>query len=531
MNNTTAKPEKKRLSLSSAATLLVASSIFGTILGLLRTKLVNANFSPIGPHSTDAYFAAFNIPDFFFFTLAAGALGVAFMPVLADRLSKGDRKGVWELSTSLMNFLAIIMTAIGVIILVFAQPLIHYVVAPDLTKAQLTTTVDIMRLIAFNPLLFTISGVLTGVQQTFGRFFFYALAPLFYNLAIIISIFVFRHNIGIVGLGIGALAGAVLQLGVVAFGLIGTKFQWHPKIMWRSSDFKLILKQLPPRSLDQGIDAVETIVGTHFARELGAGNISYYNNAYTLSTAPTLLIGTAISTAAFPQLNNRLAQGRPDLFRKDFVKVLRIMVWLAMPAAVISFFTRGYLARFIFSRNAPQIAEIFGFFAIAIFFTTIYTIISRWFYAHKDTKTPLFVSLFTILFDVLLISSLARPNSYGASGLAITQSIVAMAEVIILSTIIAIRDPKLFNMEFWTGIFKTIAVTGFSVIAGFIMVTLLPLGINDRGIVTLGGKLMVIVGVVATVHVVMSALFGLEESRPIFNRIKRIITKPVKLSY
>src|ERR1700730_14184454 len=102
MNNTT-MPTRKKMSLSSAASLLIFSSIFGQVLGLLRTKLVNANFSAVGPHSTDAYFAAFNIPDFFFYTLAAGALGVAFMPILAEHLHKGDGKGIWELSTSLLN--------------------------------------------------------------------------------------------------------------------------------------------------------------------------------------------------------------------------------------------------------------------------------------------------------------------------------------------------------------------------------------------------------------------------------------------
>jgi putative peptidoglycan lipid II flippase len=131
--------KKARISISNVAALLIGTSFLGQLLGFLRTKLVNTNFPTTGPHSTDAYFAAFNIPDFFFFTLAAGALGVAFMPVLSDRLFKGDRKGVWELSNSLMNLLAIIMAVVGVIMLIFAAPLIKYVVAPGLSPAQLKT--------------------------------------------------------------------------------------------------------------------------------------------------------------------------------------------------------------------------------------------------------------------------------------------------------------------------------------------------------------------------------------------------------
>ncbi|HET7320487.1 MAG TPA: lipid II flippase MurJ, partial [Candidatus Saccharimonadales bacterium] len=182
---------KRRTSISKVALLLMGTALLGQVLGFLRTKLVNGNFQTTGPHSTDAYFAAFNIPDFFFFTLAAGALGVAFMPVLSDHLHKNDRKGVWELSTSLMNFLAIIMAIVGVIMFVFAKPLIRYVIAPHMAPEQIDTTATIMRFLAFNPLLFTISGVLTSVQQTMGRFFFFAIAPLFYNLSIIISAVIF----------------------------------------------------------------------------------------------------------------------------------------------------------------------------------------------------------------------------------------------------------------------------------------------------------------------------------------------------
>lgn len=533
MEPSTTTHTKKRAGLGSIAALLIGASLAGQVLGFLRTKLVNGNFPVSGPHSTDAYFAAFNIPDFFFFTLAAGALGVAFMPILSDRLHHGDRKGVWELSASLMNFLAILMGAVGLIMLIFAKPLIQHVVAPGLSPDQLDLAANIMRLLAFNPLLFTISGILTSVQQSMGRFFFFAVAPLFYNATIILSIFIFKHNIGLVGLGVGALIGAIVQLLVVVCGLWKTGFHWHAGIRWQSEDFKTILRNLPPRSLDQGVDQVENIVETHIASGLAAGSITYYNNAFILSTAPILLIGTAISTAAFPRLNARLSQGRPDLFRKDFLMVLRAMIWVSAPLVVVCFFTRGYLARLIYTQGSPKIAIIFGFLAGAIFFRIIYSIISRWFYAQKDTKTPLFVSLFAIALNIFLAVTLARPepNGYGVAGLALAQSIVAAAEVIILGSIMLYRDHRLFNREFWSGVIRIASVTGFSVVTAFIMVSVYPLGANDRGIFTLGSKLMIIVGITAMVHVAISGLFALEETRPIFAWLKKVVLKPVKVEF
>jgi putative peptidoglycan lipid II flippase len=527
--STTTTKKKNRLSIGNIAALLIATSFAGQLLGFLRTKLVNTNFPTTGPHSTDAYFAAFNVPDLFFFTIAAGALGVAFMPVLSERLTKGDRKGMWQLSNSLMNFLALLMAVVGVIMLVFATPLIKYVVAPGLGPEQLHTASEIMRLLAFNPLLFTISGVLTSSQQALGRFFFYSIAPLFYNLCIIISIYLFKNNIGLVGLGIGALAGAILQLVVVILGLWKLGYSWQPHISWHSRDFHVILRNLPPRSLDQGMDQIESIVETHVASGLGTGNITFYNNAFILSTAPILLIGTAISTAAFPRLNNRLAQGRPDLFRKDFLMVIRAMIWISAPLAVLCYYCRGYLARMIYAHGSPQIATIFGFLTLAIFFRILYSIISRWFYAQKDTKTPMFVSIFTIGLNIVLAIELSRPHRYGVDGLALAQSIVAAIEVVILSVIMLLRDHKLFDHVFWTGVFKIISVTGFSVVTGFIMISLYPLGIADRGIVTLGSKLVFISGVTFIVHLSVSALFDLEEARPVISRLRKIVLSPIKL--
>lgn len=528
------KPKKllrqanKRISLTNAAALLIVASLLGQILGFLRTKLVNANFEALGPNSTDAYFAAFKIPDLFYFTLAAGALGVAFMPFLADRLSKGDKKGVFELSNSLLNVLAIIMAVIGVIIFVFAEQLLHYVVAPNLSPEQMHNASTIMRLIAFNPLLFTLSGIFTSVQQTFGRFFFYAIAPLFYNAMIIFSIFMFKEDLGLIGLGVGALLGALLQLGVSILGFLGLKYKYSVKINWRNNDFKQMIRQLPPRSLDQGIDSINSVVETNLARRLGDGKLSYYENAYVLQSAPTLLIGTTISTAAFPRLTERLSQGRKDLFRKEFLQILRAMIWIIMPIVVICYFLRGYLARLIFANDAPQIALIFGFFAGAILFRTIYALVSRWFYAQKDSHTPLYVSIFAIALNVYLAYVLSRPGAYDIAGLAMAQSLVAVAEVLILFTIMVLKDRKLINRDFWDGIFKILSVTGFAVITAYIMLSFYPLNTTDTGFFLLGGKIVAIVVPTISVYILMSLIFGLDEAKPVLRKVKNMILKPIR---
>ncbi len=517
-----------RISLGGAASLLIGVTLIGQVLGFLRNRLISTNFTIVDPGSSDAFFVAFQVPDFFFYTISAGALGVAFIPFLTDRLQVGDRKGVWQLASSLLNVLAIAMAIIGFIIFVFAEPLIR-ALAPNLPSENLTQAITITRLIAFNPLLFTLSGILTSVQQTFGRFFFYAIAPLFYNIAIICSIYVFRDNVGIVGLGLGALIGGLLQFFVALLGLSGLGFKYHAKIKWKNPNFREMLGQLPPRSLDQGIDQVNSIVEVNRAQALGTGPVSFYNFALTLQNVPIMLLGNAIAIAAFPRLTERLSQNRPDLFQRDFLRILKAMIWMTMPVIVVSYFARGYLARLIFGDNAPQVALIFGFLTASIFFRIVYSMLSRYFYAHKDSKTPLYVSIFAIALNIFLAFTLAKPSSYGISGLALAQSITAGFEVTALGLVILFKDSHFFNVAFWSSIVKIVSVTGFSVLAAYGMLVIFPLQAADTGLVTLGFKLSAIAAAVLGTHVLVSIVLGLEEPRPVVQKLKQIILKPVKV--
>ncbi len=225
----------------------------------------------------------------------------------------------------------------------------------------------------------------------------------------------------------------------------------------------------------------------------------------------------------------RLSQNRADLFRKEFLSVVRSMIWIAMPVIVVCFFCRGYLARMLYGDFAPTVALLFGYLTVAIFFRIMYSIISRYFYAQKNTRTPLLVSIFAIILNIILAFTLARPSTYGVAGLAMAQSFVAMAEVAILVGVMLFRDRRLLNMAFWGGVGRIFSVTGFSLIAAFIMITIFPLRLTDAGFITLAPKVGLIAIVTFIVHLSISSLFELEEAIPVVAKIKQIILKPVKI--
>jgi putative peptidoglycan lipid II flippase len=327
----------KKLPLKLAATLLAGASLAGSLLGLLRDRLLNGMYYDTYKMGLDAYTVAFTIPDFMFFILVSGALSVTLIPVLNQRLAKGNKKSAWELTTSLLNLLAIVTLITSVLIIIFADPLVRYVVGPGLPESGQALAVSMMRVIAINPFLFAIAAVFASMQQAVGRFAFFALAPVLYNIGIIIGALFFTNGInifgvqifegGIMGVALGVVLGSILQLLVSSFGLMGMGYDYRFKIYWKNKGFHQVLRLLPPRSLDQGIDYVNGLVETNLASRMVAGSVRAYQQATTLSFVPINLIGVAISTAAFPKMTERMGQGRPDLFKKELQSVLRVIIW------------------------------------------------------------------------------------------------------------------------------------------------------------------------------------------------------------
>ncbi len=489
----------KKLTLQLAAALLAGSTLLSSILGLIRDRQFNALYYDTYKVGSDAYTVAFSIPDFMFFILVSGALSVTFIPVFNQRLAAGNKRSAWELSTSILNLMAIVTLAASILIIIFAEPLVSYVVGPGLNESGHALAVSMMRVIAINPFLFAIATVVASMQQAIGRFTFFALAPTVYNIGIIIGILFFTDGInifgwqvfegGIMGVALGVVLGSILQLLVSCIGLFGMGFDYRFKIYWKNKGFRKVVSLLPARSLDQGIDYVNSIVETNLASRMAAGSVRAYQQASALSFVPVNLIGVAISTAAFPKMAERLGQGRPDLFKSELQSVLRVIIWLALPVTVIAFFGRGYLINFIKNGGDTLMASIFGILAIAILFRSIYHIAARSFYAQQDTKTPLYISLFTITLNISLAIWFTLGLELGVYGLAWAAAVVSAIEVAILFVVMSRRIRGLFDLTFVHSIARMASAAGFMAVITYLSVTLLPLSADDQSFFANFGKL------------------------------------------
>lgn len=531
-----------KLSIKSAAIVLASSTLVSALLGLFRDRLLNSYYLGTYPTGIDAYTAAFTIPDFMFFILTSGALAVSFIPVFNQRLVTGNKKSAWELSSSLLNLFAIITLITSVLIMIFADPLIRYIVSPGLDESGMILAINMTRVIAINPFLFSIATVLTSIQQAVGRFIFYSFAPAIYNVGIIIGITWFTNGInifgvqifegGIMGVALGVILGAVMQLIVSLIGLFGLGMDYDFKINWRNQGFRSILRLLPARSLDQGIDYVNGIVNTNLSSRMGAGAVRSFNQASSLHQMPINLIGVAISTAFFPKLTEELGGDDQKKFYDTFRTALRTIIWISLPVAIIAYFGRGYVTSFISNignnDSNGTISSILGTLCIAIFARSIFHIASRGFYACQDTKTPFLVSIIAIGFTIIL-SVWFYSLGWGVDGLGWAQSIGAMLEIIILLYILQRRSRnELLDKSFWQAFFRMLIATIIAGCVAFSMTKFIPLMATDNSLVITVPKFLLIAAISMLSYLLASYFLNLKESKPIFAYIKKILFRNAK---
>ena len=530
----------QRLTVKLAATILAGSTLLSSLLGFFRDRLLNSAYMPSEngalagyPVGLDAYTAAFMVPDFMFAVLVSGALSVTFIPVFNERWVKGNKQSAWQISSSMINFMALVTMVASVLIIIFADPLMKYLIAPGLSESGHALAVSMMRVIAVNPFIFAIASVIASIQQAVGRFMFCALAPMIYNVGIIIGTVWFTNGIklfgwqifdgGIMGVALGVVLGSFLQLIVSAVGLAGLGFDYNFKIYWRNRGFRKVLSLLPARSVDQGMDYVVSLVEVNLASRLADGTVRAYQQALTLHLMPINLIGVAISNAAFPKLTEHLGEGRDDLFQKDLRSLLRIIFWMALPVAVVIFFTRGYVVHFIRNGGNQLIAGILGCLVVAILFRTIYHMAARAFYARQDTKTPLYISIFSISLNIILAIVLSMVLKMGAYGLAWAQSTVAVLEVVILLVVMNRQMPKLFDLTFMRAIFKMIIAGIVTGVVCYIGVLVLPFRYHDDSFFSAFPKFVVISMFSFGVYAAVSKWLKLPEIDPVLTRLRKML--------
>lgn len=387
----------------SAAFILAATALLSRVLGLVRDRMLAGKFG--AGDDLDIYFAAFRLPDLIYGILIMGAISSAFIPVFVQYFKK-DEKEAWHLTGELFNWVVLIIIGLSLVLIVLA-PQVVALIAPGFSGVKKAMTVLMTRIMFLSPLFLGLSAIIGGVLQYFRRFFINSLAPIMYNLGIIIGIAFFVPRIGLIGLAWGVVLGAVLHLLIQLPTAIysGLKFKFsiglHPGI-------KKIFKLTVPRTIGMAGSQINYVIITAIASSLAAGSIAIFNLANNLQYVPIGIIGISFATAVFPRLAESSAAQDGTKFSKDFSSVFSQVLYLVLPIAATFFVLRAQIIRLVLGTgqfgwvDTRLTAAALGIFAVSVFAQALIPLISRAFYSLHDTKTPVFISLISIGLNIFL---------------------------------------------------------------------------------------------------------------------------------
>lgn len=386
-------PVEQRGRRIARSTLIVAGAFgLAKAISLVQTVII-ANVFGISAE-WDAYVTANRIPEQIFNLIAGGVLAHAFIPIFGGMLAKGDEEGAWRTASHVTNTVFSLTLAVSVLAFVFAPWLVTNVVAPGFTAAETVQTVDLMRILLFSTLIFSVSGIVMGILQSHNHFLTPALAPIMFDVGILLGVIFLIPAFGVHGIAIGAVLGSAMHLGIQIPGLIHFRARWHRSLGLNDPTLWRIFRLMLPRIADLGVFSLNTIIATNISSRLGTGAVSALDWGWRLMQIPQTLIGTAMATVIFPTLAALSELGDEEGKRSAMSGAMRFILVATIPSAValivlgqplISLLERG-----AFDASASALVySTLRFFALGVVVHSILEVVARSFYADKDTLTPL----------------------------------------------------------------------------------------------------------------------------------------------
>ncbi len=463
-----------RTSLARSAIIVGLAFVLSRILGLVREMVLANQF---GTTSTmDAYVSAFRIPDLLFLVVIAGSFGAAFIPVFGEYIAKGDEERAWRLASAVLTWAGIVVLALSLIIFVFARPLMG-IVAPGFDEETTTLAVDLMRILLLSPIFLGTGIAFKGILEAQHQFTWPAFAPLIYNVAIIIGAIGFAPTYGIQAVAwaviLGALGHMLIQLpSVLRSGLV-----FRPTLNQQVDGLAEVGRLLGPRIIGLAAFQVNFIAINAFASTLTSERVSALNYSWQLLMLPHGVLALSISTVIFPTLAELYSTGDDAGFRSTLDRTLRPLLFLSIPASAGLFLVREPIARLIYEsgtfdeRSTELVAAPLAWFAAGLVGYALTEILTRVFYATRDTRTPVITGVLTVIANLLLCALLI--GSLGHSGLALALSVTTGAEAVILWLFLRQRAGGVVGRDFLPWLVKVaVATTGMGLLIGLTVGTI-----------------------------------------------------------
>ncbi len=420
--------------ITGGAIVIALATLLSRFIGIARDRIL-AHYFGAG-QIMDAYYAAFKIPDLIYNLLIVGALTAGFIPTFTKIFFRSEEKSAaWKLCNNIINIIGIALSVLCLLGIIFT-PFLARFIAPGFQGETYVLVVKFARIMFLSPLILGISMIFGGVLQSLRQFVLYSLAPVFYNLGIIIGTVLLVKIFGIIGLALGVILGALLHGAVQFYGVYKNGYRWKWQLNFHDINTRLIGRLMIPRTLGLAMTQINTIIVTMLASLLPIGSVAVFNFANNLQGVPTGLIGIPFALAVFPVLSAMVADDNGEGFIKHLSETTRQIIFLIIPMSVVVLLLRAQIVRVVLGTGAfdwaatINTADTLAMFSLGLFAQSLIPLFARAFYAMANTKTPFIISLISELISIIAALLLMKP--LGIAGLALASSIGAIINCVIL---------------------------------------------------------------------------------------------------
>ncbi len=443
--------QKAGYSWARASALMMTAIFASRILGMLRDTVIAFRFGQ--NELTDAYRAAFQLPDLLFFMVAGGALSSSLMPVFSGYWEQGRKEEAWRVFSIVATVMVGITTAL-VLVLELAAPLAVALMFPGFDADRLALTTQLTRIVLPAQICFLLGGLMMATLYARKHFLAPALGPNIYNIGIILGGLVLALWLGVAGLAWGALLGAFVGsvlLPLLVMRRLGSAFRLEFNL--RHEGAREVFRLMLPVMFGLSLPGIYMLILRVFASWLPAGAISALDNANRQMQAPLGIVGQGIALAIFPALTSLAARGEWGALRLTLRQGLRLVWFLTAPATVLLIVLAEDISRVLLqygkftAADTQLVASALQAFALGLFAWSGQALIARGFFALRDSLTPVLIgSAVTALF-VPLCMLLMRVMDWGHVGLALATSIAATAQMVWMFQILNRRVPPAESAE------------------------------------------------------------------------------------
>lgn len=528
---------KKQEDILSAAFVIAFAVALSRILGLVRYRLLASEFGD-DIHLLDSYIAASALPDAIFEVLIFGTIALAFIPVFSQYLSHDKLEKAWNLSSTMITLGIAVFTVFLILIMIFADS-IAPLIAPGVVAKDPTTQATIanlLRIMIAAQFFFVVSIFITGVLQSFQRFLIPALAALFYNVGIIISIIFLSSSIGIYAPAFGMVLGALMHVVVQMPLVLSLGFKFRPTFDFKNKDFRETFKLMWPRSISLSLVRSSDIINIALASTAAVGSIVAFNFAQVLQLVPIAMFAGSLAQAALPSLSIEFNRKRYEQFKKLFQQSLHQILFLILPAAAILAILRIPAVRLVFgAAEFPwEITVLTGrvliAFSVGIAAQAISLLLLRGFHAIRDSFTPVKVNVATALLNITLSVTFIYALKLSIVYLAVSYSAANITGAILLLYLLD-RKVHFDRKELILPIVRMVSISIATAVSLYIPMKLLDQLVFDTtrtvGLILLTG-VATLVGLL--VYTSLSWLLNVKEVQIFYNLGKKIIAFPTKLA-